>query len=329
MKIIYRLKSRIWLVMLIFVFVIASMFTTYANDFPSENIELMVPWSAGGGSDTLMRTIAKYLEIELGVNVVVVDKPGGGGGVGLVYLKNSKPDGYTIGMSSNALIYTSYCSTITTPIEDYEFIAHLTTAPAALTVRADSPWETLEDFITAAKSQPGLLRNANDTPGGASHIAAVLLEETLGIKLNKIPYAGFAPSVAALAGGHVDSTTVDITEVVTMSESGDFRILGVLDRNRHYLVPDVQTIIEQGYNVVSSDSNIMLTPKGVPQERLDILEKAFLSVLDDPKLVETLRNIGFNVDPQGRAWTKDYWEKVDEKLYKIFYDLGMVTHPKP
>jgi tripartite-type tricarboxylate transporter receptor subunit TctC len=265
----------------------------------------------------------------LGVNVIVVDKPGGGGGVGLVYLKNSKPDGYTIGMSSNALVYTSYCSTITTPIEDYEFIAHLTTAPAALTVRADSPWETLEDFITAAKSQPGLITNANDTPGGASHIAAILLEETLGIKLNKIPYAGFAPSVAALAGGHVDATTVDITEVVALSEAGDFRILGVLDRIRHYLVPDVQTITEQGYNVVSSDSNIMLTPKGVPQERLDILEKAFLSVLEDPKLVETLRNIGFNVDPQGRAWTEDYWEEVDEKLYKIFFDLDMVIHPKP
>jgi len=328
MKLIYRLKSKMWFVLLIFVLMMVPMFSAYANDFPSSTIEFMVPWPAGGGSDILCRSVSDFLERELGVSVIVVNKPGGGGGVGLVYLKNARNDGYTIGMSSNALIHTAYCSTIKTPVEDYEALVHMTSCPAALTVRADSPWQTLEDFIADAKSKPGILRNANDTPGGASHIAAKLLEEATGIELNKVPYAGFAPSVSALAGGHVDSTTVDITEVIALHEAGEFRILGVMDTNRHFLVPNVPTMIEQGYDFISSDSNIVLTPKGVQEERLKILENAFLEVLNNQELVDLLQNYGFNVDPHGRAWTKEYLQELDEKLYKVFYDLGMVIHPK-
>ena len=329
MKLSYRLKRVICFMFLIFALMMVSMFSTNANDFPISSIELMVPWPAGGGSDILMRTIAKYLENELGVSVVVVNKPGGGGAVGLIYLQNRKPDGYSIGMSSSAMIQTTYCSTVSTPMENYEPIVYIGSDDAALTVLANSPWKTLEDFITAAKSQPGVLRNANDTPGGASHLAAIILEKVMGIELNKIPYAGFAPSVAALAGGHVDSTTVNLTDVVPMYKSGKFRILGVLGLNRHFLVPEVPTMIEQGYEATSGAWRVVLAPKGTPQERLDILEEAFISVLNNPKLLETLRNAGYVIDPHGRSWTKEFMAKEDEKLYDLFYNLGMVIHPKP
>jgi len=329
MKLIYGLKRVICFMFLIFALMMVSMFSTYADDFPSSGIELMVPWPAGGGSDILMRSIAQYLEKELGVDVVIINKSGGGGAVGLIYLKNRKPDGYYIGMSSSAMIQTAYCSTIATPMEDYEPIVYIGSDDAALTVRADSPWKTLEDFIVAAKKQPGIIRNANDTPGGASHLAALVLEKKTGIELNKIPYAGFAPSVAALAGGHVDSTTVNLTEVIEMYKAERFRILGVFGNNRHFLVPEIPTMIEQGYDVVSGAWRIVVAPKGTSEERLSILEKALLSVLNNPELLEILHTAGYNIDPHGRSWTKEFVEKEDEKLYDIFNDLGMVVHPKP
>lgn len=324
-----RFKSLIFLALLICVLMMVFMFNAFANDFPSSGIELMVPWPAGGGSDILMRSIAQYLEKELGVNVVVINKPGGGGAVGLVYLKNCKSDGYYIGMTSSAMIQTAYCSTVQTPIEDYEPIVFLGSDDAALTVRTDSPWKTLEDFIVAAKKQPGIIRNSNDTPGGASHLAALVLEKKTGIELNKIPYAGFAPSVAALAGEHVDSTTVNLTEVIGMYKAGKFRILGVFGNNRHFLVPEIPTMIEQDYDVVSGAWRIVVAPKGTSEERLNILEKALLSVLNNTELLETLRTAGYNIDPHGRSWTKEFMVKEDEKLYELFYDLGMVIHPKP
>ena len=324
-----RFKSIIFLALILCTLMMLPMLNAFASDFPSSGIELMVPWPAGGGSDILMRSIAQYLEKELGVNVVVINKAGGGGAVGLVYLKNCKPDGYYIGMSSSAMIQTAYCSTVATPIEDYEPIVYVGSDDAALTVGTDSPWKTLEDFIDAAKKQPGIISNANDTPGGASHLAALVLEGKTGIELNKIPYAGFAPSVAALAGGHVDSTTVNLTEVIEMYKAGKFRILGVFGNNRHFLVPEIPTMIEQGYDVVSGAWRIIVAPKGTPEELLNILEKALLSVLNNPELLETLHTAGYNIDPHGRSWTKEFVAKEDVKLYDIFNDLGMVVHPKP
>lgn len=329
MKLVYKLKSKIFFILLIFILLLVCTFCIYANEYPSSSIEAIVPWPAGGGLDVLMRTMAEYLEKELGVSIVVINRPGGGGAVGMVDLHNSKPDGYTIGITSSSIVQTAYCSTVPTPLENYEPIVYIGSNDAVFTIRADSPWETLEDFITAAKSQPGVLTNANDTPGGASHIAAIILEKAMGIELNKIPYAGFAPSVAALAGGHVDSTTVNLTDVLSMYKSGEFLILGVIGQNRHFLVPEIPTMIEQGYDAVSGMWQMILAPKGIPQDRLDILEKAFVSILDNPKLLETLTNAGYGMDPHGSSWTKEFLVKDDKKRYDIFYDFGMVIHPKP
>jgi len=187
MKLVYRLKSEMFSILLIFVLLLVCTFCVYADEYPSSSIQAIVPWPPGGGLDVLTRTMAVYLEEELGVNFVMVNKPGGGGTVGLIELKNSKPDGYTIGTTSSCIVQTAFCSTVPTPLEDYQPIFYVGSNDAVLTVRADSPWKTLEDFITAAKNQPGILRNSNDSPGGASHIAAIILENTMGIELNKIP----------------------------------------------------------------------------------------------------------------------------------------------
>ena len=114
-----------------------------------------------------------------------------------------------------------------------------------------------------------------------------------------------------------------------MYKAEEFRILGVFGNSRHFLVPEIPTMFEQGYDVVSGAWRVIMTPKGVPEEQLVILEKALLSVLSNPELLEILRKAGYNIDPHGRSWTKEFMVKEVNKLYDIFSDLDMVIHPKP
>lgn len=299
-----------------------------ADDYPSKSIELIVPWSVGGGSDIIMRTLAPYLEQELGVTVIVVNKPGAGGAVGASDLARSNPDGYTIGMASNSLVKTAYSGDLPTPLEDYETFGYIGMDSSALTVSASSPWEDIHAFIEEAKQNPGFLTNANDTPGGGSHIAVLTLEEAAGIELNKIPYPGFAESVAALAGNHVDSTSVPVADVLQQHEEGTFRILGVMGHDRHFLAPDVPTFKEQGYDVVSGVWRAMFVPAGTPIERIEVLEEALLNALTNPDLVERLQGAGFDVSPQGRAWAEQFIAEEDELLYAFLEELDLVDHPK-
>lgn len=328
MSLICKKERIICLLLMLFLLIIGSGLNLYAKDFPTSRIELVVPWAPGGSSDVVMRVVAQYLENEIGQNVVVANKPGGGGAVGMQYLRECERNGYFLGQGTTTLYQTAYCVPVPVPIEEFEPIVYIGGDPKALTVRADSPWETLDDFIAAAKKQPGVLANANDSPGGTSHLAILLVEKGTGVELNKIPYDGYAPSVTALLGGHVDSTTVPLTDVAGLAGAGELRILGVMDNDRSYLAPDIPTFIEQGYDVVSSTFKMVIAPKGIPEDRLNILEEALLLALENPQLVEFFHNGGYGLSPKGRLEAQEIYEKEDMVYYNLFEELGMVLHPK-
>jgi tripartite-type tricarboxylate transporter receptor subunit TctC len=293
------------------------------SSFPGREVTLIVPWPAGGGSDTIMRLFARHAKGHLGVPVVVVNQPGGGGAIGTRNMALAKPDGYKVGMVGSGVIARQYKQGGMS-INKLQPIVLVGAEASAFTVRTDSPWKSVRDFIKDARGRPGQIKNANDPPGGVSFTAVVMLEQVLGIKLNKIPYQGFAPSVAALVSREVDSTTVPVPDVVDLHKGGKFRILGVMATSRHFMAPDVPTFKEQDYNLVQGIWRSILGPRGIPSDRLQILEKAFLKTLKDPAFVKAANKAGFQISPLGSKGTRDLWVKEDKVSFPILKELGLV-----
>lgn len=293
-----------------------------AGKFPERPINFIVPWSAGGATDLFCRVIGQYAEEHLGVPVVIINQPGGGSTVGMTELANSPADGYTIGVASTALAVSQYISDVKISLSNYAPVAFIGFETPALTVRADSKWATLDDFVEDAKANPGKIRNANDQLGGGSHLAALEVERACEIQMNLIAYPGYAPSVAALLGGHVESTTVPVTEVDQLVKSGDFRVLGVLGPERHFLMPDEPTFKEQRYDGEMLSWDAIMAPKGTPTDRIAILEQAFLKAMHDPELQETALKTGWQIIPKDSTWTNEFLLENDSKIRLLLSTLG-------
>lgn len=296
--------------------------------FPSKPITLIVPWPAGGGSDTIMRFIAEPMSKTLGQPIVVVNKPGAGGQIGLRETADAAPDGYTISFIATGFIAQQYNTPNALAIDDLHFLAWVGTDAAALTANTATGWKSLSDFVAAAKAKPGAIRNGNDQPGGTSFLAVALMERALGVKLSRIAYAGDAPNLQALLSGEVQTSTAAITNMIDQHKAGAVRILAISGENRDPKVPDVPTFKELGYNVVAGTMRAMVTPKGVPADRLAKLESAILAVLDDPKFRGRASAGSFGIAPAGQAETIKMVRALDAELYPILLEADMVKFRK-
>src|SRR5215471_2545509 len=169
-----------------------------AQSFPSEPITLIVAWPAGGGSDISMRLLADALSKRVKVPVVVLNKPGAGGAIGHREIANAKPDGYTIGMFSSGGIALPYLNAQANTIEDFQPIAFFGEDPNALQASIASGISSLKQYVERARANPGKIKNGNDQPGGASYIAIALYEKLLNVKVTRVPYGGYGPTVTGL-----------------------------------------------------------------------------------------------------------------------------------
>ncbi len=296
-----------------------------AAAFPERPVSLVVTWPAGGGSDVSARAVAKYAEGPLGQPVVVVNKPGGGGVVGTLEVERARPDGYTLVMCSSTTINTQYVGNVHNDFKKLVPIVHYAVDAGSLSVRSDAPWKSVREFVEHAKANPGKLRNANDPPGGFSHIAVSALEKAAGIKVTHVPYQGFAPSVAALLGGHVESTTVPVPDVAKHHQEGKIRVLGVMADSRHFLVPDVPTLKEQGVNLSHGNWRAICAPAGTPQPVVDALEKAFLKGLDHPELKAFMEKSGWFLQAMGSRDMAAYVQREDLRIHAMLKQLGLTS----
>ena len=208
-----------------------------AQTFPSEPITLIVAWPAGGGSDISMRLLADALSKQIKVPVVVLNKPGAGGAIGHREIVNAKPDGYTIGMFSSGGIALPYLNAQANTFDELQPIAFFGEDPNALQVSTASGIGSLKEFVERARANPGKIKNGNDQPGGASFIAIALYEKKLNLKVTRVSYAGYAPTVTALMAGEVDSATVPVPDTIGQHKAGKLKILGVSAPARHFMAP--------------------------------------------------------------------------------------------
>jgi putative tricarboxylic transport membrane protein len=295
-----------------------------AQKFPSEPITLVVAWPAGGGSDISMRLLADALSKQIGVPVVVLNKPGAGGAIGHREIVNAKPDGYTIGMFSSGGIALPYLNAQANIYDELQPIAFFGEDPNALQVSIASGTGSLKEFVERARANPGKIKNGNDQPGGSSYIAAALYEKMLNVKLTKVSYAGFGPTVIGLMGGEVDSATVPVPDTIEQHKAGKLKLLGVSATERHFMAPEIPTFREQGFDVVVGSWRCIAGPKGIPEDRLRYLETNIVAALKDPEFQTKAKQAGFVVQPGDAKATYQRWQADDAQLYPILLDAGLV-----
>jgi tripartite-type tricarboxylate transporter receptor subunit TctC len=299
-----------------------------ADTFPSGPITLVVAWPAGGGSDISMRLLADALSKEIKVPVVVLNKPGAGGAIGHREIANAKPDGYTIGMYSSGGIALPYLNADANVYDDFQPVAFYGEDPSALEVSNASGITSLKDYVERAKANPGKIKNGNDQPGGASYIAIALYEKMLNIKVTRVSYAGYGPTVIGLMGGEVDSASVPIPDTIEQHKAGKLKLLGVSASTRHFMAPEIPTFREQGFDVIVGTWRCIVAPKGIPEDRLQFLEKSVLAALKDPDFLARANKAGFVVQPADAKTLYQRWKTDDAELYPVLLDAGLVKARK-
>lgn len=299
-----------------------------AQDFPNSAMTWVVNWPAGGGQDTTSRLVAEALSEELGVPVAVENYDGAGGLAGMRVLAGADADGYTIGMLGSSSVIQQYTTDAPVMMDQLSVISFFGPDPGALTVKADSDFDSLETFVTLAKEAPASVINGNDPPGGASFISAAIMELSLGLELNKVPYKGYAPTVTALLGGEVQSATVPVPQVLEHATGGDLRILGVMAAERHFLAPDIPTFAEQGFDVTAGDFRAVVGPAGIPADRLQILSDALLAVLSSSEFVQKANAAGYMIEPLAAEAAATRVETFDTQVYPVLEAAGLVTNPR-
>ena len=266
-----------------------------AADFPGKkSITIVCPYAAGGASDTTSRIFASELEKAIGTTVMVQNTTGASGAIGLETVRNSKPDGYTIAympVESTMLSALGYTDLTT---NDFRFIGRAMTIPAAITVKADSEWETFEDFIAYAKEHPGEVRVGNSGTGSIWQVAAASVEEVCDVEFNHVPFSdGAAAAVTALLGGNIEAVAVSPSEVYTNVESGDFRTLAILGEGPSSVLPDVPVATDLGYDIVIQGWGGFAVPKDTPDDVVEILEAAAEKAINSDAMKELLESNGY------------------------------------
>jgi tripartite-type tricarboxylate transporter receptor subunit TctC len=273
--------------LLLFVFLILGVTPAIAADFPTKPIELQVAYAAGGLADSMARAIAKNMEQTLGQPVVVVNKPGAGGALGVTALKGAKPDGYTIGVVTGiTLTYTPLVQKTNYSLEDFRYLASVGRFQEAFVAPPDKPYKNFKELVAYAKKNPGLTY-ASMHPIAENILTAVARKE--GIDWRAIPTKGGSEVMTAVVGKHVDfgfSGGIHPPFV----KAGDMIVLAGLGKKRLLASPEVPTLIEYGYDLFFDNDNILFVPKGTPDDVAKKLTAAIEKAAKDPQYVDLLQN---------------------------------------
>jgi tripartite-type tricarboxylate transporter receptor subunit TctC len=263
-----------------------------APAFPTRPITLIVPWPAGGSTDRHHRTLAEIAARHLGQSIVVENKPGAGGtlGPGTMAL-TAKADGYTIAQYPMGMLRVPHMQkTPWHPIDDFTFIIGVSGYTFGFVVRSDSPHKSFNDYIAAARREPGSVNYGSTGVGTSPHLLLEELADAAKIKLTHVPYKGNADLMQALIGGHVSAGS-DASGWDKFVDGGQMRLLVTFGEQRTRRWPEVPTARELGYPIVSTSPYGLVAPKGMDPSVVKALHDAFKLALDDPKHLEVLEQL--------------------------------------
>ena len=271
-----------------------------AQAYPSKPVTVVVPFAAGGTVDKVARQVQQVLQDKLGQSVIIDNRGGAGGTIGMAHVAKSAPDGYTVAMvfDSYATEQHMYPRLPYTHERDLTGVSYMVRSPMVLAVNAASPYQTLADYIATAKKSG--VSFASVGSGSSNHLAAELFHQTAGTSGIHTPYKGGGPAVSDLIGGHVDSIIASLPLVLQHIQSGKLRALAVTAPRRVSALPGVPAIAETfpGFEIYSWVG--MVAPAKAPEAVLDTLAAATTAALRDPGVAQRMQESGFEVVAGGR-----------------------------
>jgi tripartite-type tricarboxylate transporter receptor subunit TctC len=281
-----------------------------AADFPTKPVTLIVPWPPGGSTDVSFRVLAETTSKYLGQPVVVENKAGGSGTVGgATMAATAKPDGYTVAQMPITMFRLPYMMKVSwDPLKDFTYIIHLTGYTFGVVVKADSPWKNWNEFIAYAKANPNKVTYATPGAGTSLHITMETIAMRQGIKWIQVPMKGGGETTPAVLGGHVNATA-DSTGWAPQVDAGQLRLLVTWGNQRTKRWPNVSTLKELGYGIVSNSPFGIAGPKGMDPKVVKVLHDAFKKGMEDPAYLKILEKL--DMEPFYKN-TEDYVKYVKE-----------------
>ncbi|MGN6457897.1 MAG: tripartite tricarboxylate transporter substrate binding protein [Achromobacter mucicolens] len=300
-----------------------------AAGYPERPVTLVVPFPPGGVADTIARPIAQALGDKLGQPIVIENKGGAGGAIGIGQAGRAKPDGYTLLMSLSSISILPAADRLLERKPAYQLdqfvpIARITADPTVLVVRADAPYKTLDEFLEAARKQGGKLSYGSSGIYGTMHVPMEMLQNAAGIKMMHVPFTGAGPAVQALVGGQVDALATGPSSVMQLIQAGRVRPLAHWGDGKLESLPQVPSLKSMGLDASFVQWSGIFALAGTPPAVIDKLRQAVKQIAEDPAVQARIAGTGSPVQYLDAPAFDDYWKKDSASLEVAVNRIGKV-----
>jgi tripartite-type tricarboxylate transporter receptor subunit TctC len=297
--------------------------------WPAKPITMIVPFPPGGLADLVARPVAEAMSRDLGQPVVIENKAGAGGGIGMGYTAKAKPDGYTVVMALSSLTVIPEADALLGrapmfALADLRPVARYTADPTVLAVRADAPWKTVQQFVDDAKKRPGAINYGSSGNYGTMHVPMEILAQNAGIKLTHIPFTGAGPAVVALLGGQIDAVSSGPATVLQQVKAGKLRVLGHWGNDVLPSMPDVPSLKSTGFNAEYAQWSGLFIPAGTPEPIAQRLRASAKAAAQDAKVKEVILGAGSPVLYQDSPDFEKYVQADAKRMADVVKRIGKV-----
>ena len=299
------------------------------SDYPPRPVTMIVPFPPGGVADITARPVAEAMGRYLKQPVVVENKAGAGGGVGMQYVARSRPDGYTVLLALSSISIIPEADKVLGRDPMFQLnqlvpIARFTADPTVLAVRADSPLKSVADLLESARKAPGTIPYGSSGNYGTMHVPMEMLSGATGTKLLHVPFTGAGPAVVALLGGQVDALSTGPSTVMGHLKGGKVRVLATWGEARHPALPDVPTLKELGYDAQFSQWTGLFVPAGTPDAVVAKLREAAKAAVADATFQGALARVETPIQYLDQPQFQQFWDADARKLAEVVKRIGKV-----
>ena len=300
-----------------------------AAGYPERPVTMIVPFPPGGVADTIARPLAQAMGDKLGQAVVIENKGGAGGAIGIGQAGRAKPDGYTLLMSLSSISILPAADRLLERKPAYQLdqfvpIARITADPTVLVVRADAPYKTLQEFVDAAKKQSGKFSYGSSGIYGTMHVPMEMLQNATGIKMMHVPFTGAGPAVQALVGGQVDALATGPSSVMQLIQAGRVKALAHWGDGKLDSLPDVPSFKSQGYDISFVQWSGVFALAGTPPVVIDKLRQTVKDIANNPDVQARIAGTGSPVQYLDAPAFDEYWKKDSASLEVAVNRIGKV-----
>ena len=316
--------ANLWLGM-----IASAVFSVSAADYPDHAITMIVPFPPGGVADTVARPVAEAIGRNLQQPVVIENKAGAGGGIGMAQAAKAKADGYTVLLSLSSYTVLPEADKVLGRAALYQLdqlrpIARFTNDPTVFVVRADAPWKNWTEFVAAARANPGKYTFGSSGNYGTMHVPMEMLLTAAGIKMTHVPYTGAGPAIIGLLGGSIDAVATGPATVVQQISAGKLRALAQWGNVRLVALPDVPTFHELGTNVDYAQWSGLFVPAGTPEPVVMRLRDAARAAANDDRVKQVMVTAGSPIQYLDTPEFQRYLDADASKMADVVKRIGKV-----